>query len=430
MPLNVQALPPQELEFQMFVMDELADAATARGEDVIKLTIGITDLPAPERVVNAITTKVRDREFSRQVYPQGLPTLREAVARYYNSQFFARVDAKHVIVNTGTSPLFRNLFQLLCRPGQEILIPRPYYCLYKICGLLAGARVRYYDIDLETRRVNMNSFRNAFSPERTAVVVINNPGNPIGNVLSRDEVIGIYHVVNDQAYVINDEIYNNCCFYERFTCPLSYLPDSSRAVTIVTNGFSKGFRLYTKRVGFALLPDSLVMPMRIVQQHTLLTHDPVTQYAMIEALADLESPRELTRIYRRRAEYALRQLSTGACKLICAGGGFYVVLDCSPWLQAGLARNTIELARNLIDEAKVATVPGTDFGASQTLRLSLCSSRFEEAIDRLAQYFARPERTNGSHHRSHAGRAIYESPPSLELQPVEPPAKACDPDDT
>jgi aspartate aminotransferase len=237
----------------------------------------------------------------------------------------------------------------------------------------------------------MSSFRNAFSAERTAVVVINNPGNPIGNVLSRDEVIGIYHVVNDQAYVINDEIYNNCCFYERFTCPLSYLPDASRKVTIVTNGFSKGFRLYTKRVGFAILPDSLVMPMRIVQQHTLLTHDPVTQYAMIEALADLESPRELMRIYRRRAEYALRQLSDGPCKLSRAEGGFYVVLDCSAWLQAGCARNTIELARNLIAEAKVATVPGTDFGASQTLRLSLCSSRFEEAIDRLAQYFARSE---------------------------------------
>src|SRR5207248_257671 len=202
------------LEFQMFVMDELADAAAARGEDVIKLTIGITDLPAPGPVVDAIARKARDAAFTRLVYPEGLPELREAVARYYNTQFGAGVDADHVIVHTGTSPLFRNLFQLLCRPGQEVLIPRPYYALYKVCALLAGARVTFYDVDLHTRRVDLDSFLRAFSAERTAVVVINNPGNPLGNVLSRDEVLQIYQAVGDRAYVVNDEIYNNCCFYE------------------------------------------------------------------------------------------------------------------------------------------------------------------------------------------------------------------------
>jgi aspartate/methionine/tyrosine aminotransferase len=388
MALNVLSLPPKELEFQMFVMDELADAAAARGEDVIKLTIGITDLPPPAKVLDAIAEKARDRELTRRVYPEGLPALREAVARYYNEQFGARVDAAHVIVNTGTSPLFRNLFQLLCRPGQEVLIPRPYYCLYKICALLAGARVRYYDIDLDTRRVDLDSFREAFSPDRTAVVVLNSPGNPVGNVLTRDEVEAVYGVVADRAYVVSDEIYNNCCFYERFTCPLSYLPESSRRVTIVTNGFSKGFRLYTKRVGYALLPDELVMPMRIVQQHTLLTADPVTQAAMVEALADLDGPRELARVYRRRAEYAFDRLWGTGCRPVRADGGFYVVLDCAAWLRDGRAADAVALARDVLARAKVAAVPGTDFGAPETLRLSLCSDRFEEAIDRLADYFA------------------------------------------
>jgi aspartate aminotransferase len=220
------------------------------------------------------------------------------------------------------------------------------------------------------------------------VVVINNPGNPVGNVLTHDEILAIYEAVGDRAYVVNDEIYNNCCFYDRFTCPLSYLPESSRRVTVVTNGFSKGFRLYTKRVGFALLPDELVMPMRIVQQHTLLTHDPVTQYAMIEALADLESPRELCRIYQGRAEYAIERLTGTGCRPVPADGGFYVILDCDDWLRSGPIRDTVRLARDLIERAGVASVPGTDFGAPRTLRLSLCSPRFEEGIDRLADYFS------------------------------------------
>ena len=388
---NILHLPPAELEFQMFVMDELADEALARGEDVIKLTIGITDLPVPRRVIDTLTRKTRDGDLTRLVYPEGLPALREAVARYYNAEFRAGVDAAHVMINTGTSPLFRNLFQLLCRAGQEILIPRPYYCLYKICALLAGAKVTYYDIDLQSRRINLESFQRAFSPDRTAVVVINNPGNPVGNVLTRDEILRMYEVVGDRAYVINDEIYNNCSFYESFTCPLSYLPERSRRVTVVTNGFSKGFRLYTKRVGYALLPDELVMPLRIVQQHTLLTHDPVTQYAMIEALADRESPRELCRVYRHRAEYATENLSGTGCRPIPADGGFYVVLDCDDWLRRGPIRDTVALARDLIARAGVATVPGTDFGAPRTLRLSLCSARFEEGIDRLAAYFSRPQ---------------------------------------
>src|SRR5215211_1955985 len=139
MALHVQSLPPQELEFQMFVLDELADAAAARGDDVIKLTIGITDLPAPPRVLDAIAARARDPHVIRLVYPQGLPELREAIARYYNACFGARTDAAHVVVHTGTSPIFRNLFQILCRPGESILIPRPFYCLYKVCALLAGA---------------------------------------------------------------------------------------------------------------------------------------------------------------------------------------------------------------------------------------------------------------------------------------------------
>jgi aspartate/methionine/tyrosine aminotransferase len=383
----VQSLPRQELEFQMFVMDELADAALAHGEDVIKLTVGITDLPLPPRVLNAIAGRLRDPQANRLVYPEGLPALREAVARYYHEQYGAAVDAGHVIVHTGTSPIFRNLFQLLSRPGQEILIPRPFYSLYKVCALLAGARVTYYDIDLDTRRVDLASFRRAFAPDRTAVVVINNPGNPLGNVLTRDEVEQLYETVDGEAYVVNDEIYNNVCFYEPFVSPLSYLPEPARRVTVVTNSFSKGFRFYTKRVGYALLPDEVVTPMRIVQQHTLLTHDPVTQYGMIEALADLESPRELTRVYRARAEYAHRRLLGTGCRPVPAEGGFYVLLDCAEWVHADRAPDGVALARDLVARARVATVPGTDFGAPHTLRLSLCSGRFEEAIDRLHAYF-------------------------------------------
>src|SRR5205085_1464503 len=210
--LQIREVLPRDLEFQMFVMDELADAALRRGEDVIKLTIGITDLPPPQRVVESIAASVRDLALTRRVYPEGLPELREAIARYEAEEHGVAIDPRQVLVGTGTSAVIRNLLQLVCRPGDEVLIPRPHYCLYRICALLAGARVTYYDIDLATLRVDLDSFRRAYDPDRTAVVVINNPGNPAGNVLTEHEVRAIYAMIGGRSYVVNDEIYANCCF--------------------------------------------------------------------------------------------------------------------------------------------------------------------------------------------------------------------------
>src|SRR5262249_21753309 len=124
----------------------------------------------------------------------------------------------------------------------------------------------------------------------------------------------------------------------------------------------------------------------------LLTHDPVTQSAMIEALADREGPRELTRVYRARAEYAFERLTAVGCRAVRAEGGFYVVLDCTDWLKAGRAGERIALARDLRARAQVATVPATAFGAPPPLRVSLRSGRFEAAIDRLADHFTAPPR--------------------------------------
>ncbi len=173
-------------------------------------------------------------------------------------------------MNAGTSALYRNLFQLLCGPGHQALLPLPYYGLYKVCALLAGADIAHYDIDLASGSIDIPSFRAAYDPDRTALVVLNSPGNPLGNIISTKDVLTIDEVVRDRSFVLHDEMYGNVSFYEQHQCALAYLQDDA-SNHIVTNGFSKGFRMYTKRIGYAIVPDQLVTPMRILQQHTLLT---------------------------------------------------------------------------------------------------------------------------------------------------------------
>ncbi len=387
MPKVLRDFMPGDLEFQMFVLDELADEQIAQGADVLKLTIGVTEMFMPEVALDRMIEKLREPEFVRRVYPEGLPELREAIAQFYNRRYRADTSVDNVIVNTGSSPIFRNIFQLVSGPEFEIMIPRPYYALYLYCATLAGATVKFYDIDTDTKRVDMESFRRNFSPERTSLVVVNSPGNPVGNIVTPDELREIYEIVDGQAYVLNDEIYNNTVFYEEFHSPLELFPEH-KDTTIVTNSFSKGFRMYTKRVGFAILPTELQTNLRVIQQHTLLCTDPCYQYGMIAALDDEESPDELNSVYRARAEYTTERLSGTRCTPIGSEGGFYAILRCEEWNKALGFASSKELARDILEKVHVAVVPGTDFGIPQDLRLAFCNERYNEGIDRLHDYFS------------------------------------------
>ena len=286
-----------------------------------------------------------------------------------------------------TSAIFRNLVQLACGPGQEIMLPLPYYPMYLVSAILVDAKVTFYNIDYKNSRVDMDSFRRAFDPDRTAMVVLNNPGNPLGNLLHKEEIIEINGIVGGHSFIVNDEVYNNCVFYQEYESPPSYLDERFQPNNIIINSFSKAFRMYTKRVGFAILPEPLIMPMRIMQQHTLLCSDPVNQWGMIEALKDEESPREVLEVYRTRAEYAYDTLHSVGCDPIQSFGGFYIVLDCNRWIRDHGMKDSKELAQDILYRVRVATVPGSDFGISNGLRLSFCNSRYNEAIDRLKDYF-------------------------------------------
>lgn len=382
----IKSLPAARLEFQMFVLDELADELIEQGKDVIKLTIGIAEMPVSDRILKVFAETIYDHEKTHVVYPEGLPELREAIANYYNTQFKIDTTPEHVFTNVGTSSVFRNLFQLLSRPGLEILLPKPYYCLYLLSAILTDATTKYYDIDYQTGGIDFDSFKQVFDPEKTSVVVINSPGNPLGNLIPKEDIIELNNIVAGQAYIIHDEIYNNTVFYADYESPFTYL-DKHLDVQVITNAFSKGFRMYTKRVGYAIVPESLIMPTRIMQQHTLLTSDPVNQYGMIEALKDLDSPRELMEVYRGRAEYSYDSLKDTGCNPIKVYGGFYITLDCDAWVKAKNMESSKDLAKDILQKVYVATVPGTDFGIPNGLRLAFCNERYDEAIDRLKIYF-------------------------------------------
>jgi aspartate/methionine/tyrosine aminotransferase len=369
--------------FGMFEMDELAEELEHRYDDVVRLTLGKSELPVHPAITGAMSAALTDPKRSSLVYPLGLPELREAVADYESHAYGRQVTAADVVISVGSSTIFRNLCALLA-PGGEVLIPRPYYSLYLYAAALSGARVGYYDVDVSSGRVDLSSLAAGLS-QATRIVIVSSPGNPLGNVLTREDLEQIDEVVGGTAVIVSDEIYRNMSF-DGPAASMGSL-ESPRSQIVVTNAFSKGFRMYARRVGYAVVPREFVPYLSAIQDHTLLTTDTVPQFGALEALRHLDQVDDLCALYRKRRDYALERLGgLASVRPIRPAGSFYLTVDVSGLLRPGESDRS--LARSILAATHVATVPGSDFGLPGTLRLSYSAARFDAAVDRLAAFFA------------------------------------------
>ena len=300
-----------------------------------------------------------------------------------------QISQDNIIISLGTSSVFRNLFQLLLSEEDEVLLPLPYYSLYRFSSLLVKAKIRYYNIDLDDLSIDMQSFKDNFT-EKTKVVVINNPGNPLGNIITEEELYKIDNIVNGQAVIVSDEIYANVCFEKPSTSVIQL--KNTKSIFVVTNAFSKGYRMYSRRVGYCIVPDSMVTPLTVIQHHTLLTVDPIVQYGALAALDHPEEVEILTQNYKTRCEYTIKKLSCiPHIRVIPSKGSFYITINCEDFMKINGYESSHKLAESIMEKAYVATVPGSDFGLPNTLRLSFSNKRYNEGIDRLHQFFSNPQ---------------------------------------
>jgi aspartate/methionine/tyrosine aminotransferase len=246
-------------------------------------------------------------------------------------------------------------------------------------------KTRYYQIDLDNLELNLDSFEQNFT-EKTKIVAINTPGNPLGNVLTEADLTAIDQIVEGRAVIINDEIYSNTYFDEPSRSVLQLKNMKSTFAT--TNAFSKAYRMYTRRVGYCIVPEELEIPLTVIQHHTLLTLDPVVQYGALEALKHEADVEALTATYRSRRNYTIEKFNgVASVRALPAKGSFYLTLDCTDYMRDRDIDTSLDLAQQIIRVTNIATVPGSDFGIPKTLRLSYSTSKYEEGIDGLVDFF-------------------------------------------
>ena len=375
--------------FYVLSVDKIANKLIEDGKDVIKLNLGKSEFSMSDSVLDTILEKMRDKVLREQIDPQGLLLLRKEICNSYLALSKVKLFPEQIFINNGTSPMFLPLFLLMANPGDEILLPLPYYPCYVANTNIARLKPKYYSI--KNGRLDLDEFKKNFNKNTTKIVVLNSPGNPLGNVITKSEIIEILDIVNNDAFIISDEIYDGFVYDEKDYMSIIQYSNVDRHRVVVLNGFSKIHRMYTRRLGYAVVPEELIDPMIKINQHTLVCVDPVTQYAGYASIKNkfdiIKNEIKLEVLeYKKRLESCIDLFEGTDINPIIPDGSWYLSIDISKYLNDD-CKTSLDLAQKILKDSNVAVAPGEDFGIDNIFRISLTSSRVLEGVRRIVEYF-------------------------------------------
>ena len=384
-------------ESATLAVDAKAKALKAKGENVIGFGAGEPDFPTPERIVEAAVRAARDPKFHRYTPAAGLPELREAIAVKTKRDSGFSVDASQVLVTVGGKYAVFVAFAALCDPGDEVIVPAPYWTTYPEAVSLAGGVSVVVDTTEETEfKVTVEQLEKVRTP-RTKVLLFVSPDNPSGAVYSSEETIAIGKwAVQHGIWVVTDEIYEHLTYGKhKFSSMPTLVPEIADKCVIV-NGVAKTYAMTGWRVGWMIGPKDVMKAAINFQSHTTSNVSNVAQIAALEAVSgDLSAVAMMRESFERRG-MLMHKMLTAIPGVTCMEpqGAFY----CFPNVRGLFGRdiggkkasNSMELADLVLDVAKVAFVPGEAFGAPGYARFSfaLGDADLIEGMERLAALFA------------------------------------------
>jgi aspartate aminotransferase len=374
-----------------------AKALKAAGEPVIGFGAGEPDFPTPANVVEAAQRAAADPASHRYTPAAGQPELREAIVTKTARDTGFEATADQVVVTNGGKHALFDVFLSLIDPGDEVLVPAPYWVSYPAQVQLAGGTTVAVPTDKSTGFRTSVEQLESMRTDRTKAVVFVSPSNPTGAVYPRAEIeaIGAW-AAEHGVWVITDEIYEHLVYGEATMASLPVVAPEAADRTIVVNGVAKTYAMTGWRVGWAIAPAEIAKGMGKLQSQMTSNVANVAQAAAIEALTGDQKPvAEMREAFDRRRRLAVEKLSAiSGVEVVEPEGAFYVF----PSFEGVLGRelggrkvdSTLELADVLLDEAKVAVVPGEAFGLPGYARLSyaLGDDDLAEGIDRIADFLA------------------------------------------
>ncbi len=373
-------------ESKTILMARLTRELRAQGKDVISLSLGDMDFDTPEYIKQAAKQAI-DQNYSHYPPVEGYPDLLDAIIDKFHAQTGYRYQRKNILVSNGAKHTLANVILALVNPGDEVILPIPYWVTYNELINLAGGRQVYLHTDLSTDfKITPQQLEKAIT-DRTKLVILNNPNNPTGAVYTYEELEALAGVISRYPHVmvISDEVYDQLVYDGEFVSLGRF--DTIRDQIILVNGVSKTYAMTGWRIGFMAAPDWLISACKKLQGQMTSGANAVAQRAAMAALrGGQDIIRQRRETLRRRRDVIVQYLAQiPEVKFLKTQGSFYIFPDFSAYIGRKYKdyniTSTTDLALYLLREANVALVAGEAFGYEQAMRLSFA---IDEEIIRTA----------------------------------------------
>ncbi len=362
----------------------------AQGRDVINLGTGEPDFDTPNYIKEAAITAI-NQGFTKYTAVDGIPELKEAIKNKFKRDNGFDYQTNQILVSVGGKQSCYNLCQALLNPGDEVIIPAPYWVSYPDMVLLAeGIPVIISTTSAQHYKINAQQLEKAITP-KTRMIFLNSPSNPSGVAYTLEELKGLAAVLkkHPQIIIATDDMYEHILWSQSFVNILNACPELYDQ-TIVLNGVSKAYSMTGWRIGYAAGPAPLINAMKTIQSQSTSNPCSIAQKAAVAALnGGNESVLAMVEAFHQRHDYvAERLMNIQGIEVIPADGTFYIFPNVQAIIDNRGYANDIEFSEKLLNETGVALVPGSAFGSEGCIRLSFATSMevLKDALDRLQRF--------------------------------------------
>ncbi|QEM08179.1 pyridoxal phosphate-dependent aminotransferase [Mucilaginibacter rubeus] len=379
-------------------MAKLGRELAAKGVDVISLSFGEPDFHTPEHIKEA-AKQAMDKNFTYYTPVAGYPELRKAVVAKLKNENNLDYDAADIVVSTGAKQAIANAVLCLVNPGEEVIIPTPYWVSYSEVVKLAEGKSVFINTTVDTNfKITPEQLEAAITPN-TKLFMFSSPCNPTGSVYSKDELEGLAKVFEKypQVYILSDEIYEHINFVDKHEsiAQFDYIKDR----VVIINGWSKAFAMTGWRIGYTASTKELAAAFDKMQGQVTSGTCSITQRAGIAAYeGGLESVLEMREAFKKRRDIVYKLLSEiEGIKVNLPDGAFYFFPNVTSFFgksyNGRVINDSDDLSLYLLEEGHVATVGGDSFGDPSSIRLSYAAAedklieamrRLKEALGKLA----------------------------------------------
>ncbi len=377
-------------------IDTKAKALKASGEDIINFGVGEPDFDTPDNIKEAAIKAIKDG-FTKYTPVGGIDELKDAIIEKFQRDNNLLYDRNEIIVSCGAKHSLYNIAEALFNPGDEVIIPAPYWVTYPDQIILNDA------VPVIVKTEEKNSFRlttdliKANLSEKTRALILNSPSNPTGLAYDRESLQKIAEMaIEHDFYIISDEIYEKLTYDGFQHISIASLGEEIKQRTIVVNGLSKSHAMTGWRIGFSAGPKDIISAMTKIQSQSTSNPTSIAQKAAVEALRGRQDfiPMMVTEFDKRRKFIIERLNNMKGLSCIKPVGAFYAFPNVSFYYNKsgdGITINSsLDLSAYLLDKAKVAVVPGSAFGNDNYIRLSYATSidNIKRGLDRIEEALA------------------------------------------